>query len=92
MLATMGNIVICNHKFNIVVPHAKNTHTQKHAKKRDTNSAIHQNQCYSKAKYHKASKLIEARQICFTSLHSFKMAISLPISRAFTVLHSPGSD
>ena len=53
--------------------------------------AIHHNQFYGEANFHKAAKLIEADQICFTSLHSFKMAISLPISRAFTVPHSPGS-
>lgn len=53
--------------------------------------AIHHNQRYGEANFHKAAKLIEADRICFTSLHSFKMAISLPISRAFTVPHSPGS-
>lgn len=61
--------------------------------KKDTfiHPAIHHNRCYGEANFHKAAKLIEADQICFTSLHSFKMAISLPISRAFTVPHSPGS-
>lgn len=69
-----------------------NTKNERTGKKETSiHPAIHHNRRYGEANFHKAAKLIEADQICFTSLHSFKMAISLPISRAFTVPHSPGS-
>lgn len=71
---------------------SKNRKKKGHTKKETfIHLAIHHNWCYGEANFHKAAKLIEADQICFTSLHSFKMAISLPISRAFTVPHPPGS-
>lgn len=74
------------------VSSSKNTKKKGHTKKETfIHPASHHNRCYGEANFHKAPKLIEADQICFTSLHSFKMAISLPISRAFTVPHSPGS-
>lgn len=79
----------------LVKAHVLQWRLKKQGEKRDIHlsihPAIHHNQRHGEANFHKAAKLIEADRICFTSLHSFKMAISLPISRAFTVPHSPGS-